>query len=178
MAALRYAINVTIDGCVDHREGVVDEELHRHHAENLLRADGLLFGRTTYEMMEAAWRNPAPEIADDPFVQAINAAQKFVVSRTRTEVGWNSRLITGDLRTEIERLKADSTDGIAVGGVTLPAALAQLGLIDEYQFVIHPRVAGHGPYLFAGLEPRIDLDLIGRSELGSGAVVLDYRPRR
>src|SRR5205809_530105 len=115
MRPLRYSINVTLDGCCDHREGFADEDLHRHAAENLEKADALLFGRVTYDMMEAAWR---------------------------------------------------------------PLALTELGLIDEYEIVVHPRLAGHGPTLFAGLSKHVDLKLVSRLEFGSGAVAMRYEPRR
>jgi dihydrofolate reductase len=185
MRPLRYAINVTLDGCCDHREGIPDEELHRHHAANLERADALLFGRVTYQMMEEAWRLPAsgtwPDWMDDwmiPFARTIDGAKKYVVSSTLDRVDWNAELVRGDLRTAVERLKQEPGEGIAVGGVTLPLALAELGLIDEYEFVVQPIIAGHGPTLFDGLSQRIDLTLVGRRELGSGAVALTYRAGR
>jgi dihydrofolate reductase len=183
---LRYSINVTLDGCCDHREGVVDEELHRHAAENLAKADALLFGRVTYEMMEAAWRSPVqtgarPEWMQpwmEPFARTIDTAKKYVVSGTLERVDWNAELVRGDLGQTVRQLKRESGKGLLTGGVRLPLALAELGLIDEYEFVVHPRIAGHGPTLFAGLSQRIDLKLVGRLELGSGAVALRYEPRR
>jgi len=182
MRPLRYSINVTLDGCCDHREGVVDEDLHRNAVENLLRADALLFGRVTYEMMEAAFRPPAPTGARpdwmEPFARAIDAAKKYVVSSTLDRVDWNAELVRGDLGEAVQQLKRESGKGLFVGGVTLPLALAELGLIDEYEFVVHPRVAGHGPTLFAGLSKRLDLQLVSRLEFGSGAVALRYEPRR
>lgn len=184
MRPLRYAINVTLDGCVDHREGLPSEELHRYWAERIAEADALLFGRVTYEMMEAAWRLPAsgdlPEWMDEwmaPFARAIDAAPKHVVSRTLPSVDWNAELVRGDLATAVRRLKAEPGRGVFVGGVTLPLALAELGLIDEYEFVVQPRLAGHGPTLFAGLSNAVDLRLVGRREFGSGAVALRYEPR-
>lgn len=182
MRPLRYSINVTLDGCCDHREGVVDEDLHRNAVENLLRADALLFGRVTYEMMEAAFRPPAPAGARpdwmEPFARAIDAAKKYVVSSTLDRVDWNAELVRGDLGEAVQQLKRESGKGLFVGGVTLPLALAELGLIDEYEFVVHPRVAGHGPTLFAGLSKRLDLQLVSRLEFGSGAVALRYELRR
>src|ERR1044072_1551653 len=158
MRPLRYSINVTLDGCVDHRAGSTDEELHRFWAEKLAQADALLCGRVTYEMMQAAWRWPAnglrPEwMAEwmEPFARTIDAARKDVVSSTLSRVDWNAELLRGDLAKSVERLKRESGKGLFVGGVTLPLALAELGLIDEYEFVVHPRLAGHGPALFAGL---------------------------
>jgi dihydrofolate reductase len=152
MRPLRYSINVTLDGCCDHRAMLADEDLHRHAVENLDQADALLFGRVTYEMMEAAWRPPARTGARpdwmEPFARKIDAAKKYVMSST-----------------------------LFVGGVKLPLALAELGLIDEYEFVVQPRLAGHGPTLFAGLSKRVDLKLVSRLEFGSGAVAMRYEPR-
>jgi dihydrofolate reductase len=181
MRPLRYSINVTLDGCCDHRVGVADEELHRHAAENIAQADALLFGRVVYEMMEAAWRGPAPAGARpewmEPFARTIDAAKKYVVSRTLERVDWNAELVRGDLGTAVQQLKREPGKGLFTGGVTLPRALAELGLIDEYEFVVHPRLAGHGPTLFAGLSKLIDLKLVSRLEFASGAVVMRYVPR-
>ena len=171
-----------MDGCCDHRAGVPDEELHRHAVENLKQADALLFGRVTYEMMEAAFRRPAPAGARpewmEPFARTIDVAKKYVVSSTLERVDWNAELVRGDLGKAVQQLKQVPGKGLFVGGVTLPLALAELGLIDEYEFVVHPRLAGHGPTLFAGLSRYVDLKLVGRLEFGSGAVAMRYEPRR
>ena len=160
---------------------MADEDLHRHAIENLERADALLFGRVTYEMMEEAWRPPAGTGARpdwmEPFARTIDAAKKYVVSSTLERVDWNAELLRGDLGEAVQRLKQEPGKGLFVGGVTLPQALAELGLIDEYQFVVHPRVVGHGPTLFAGLSKRIDLKLVSRLEFASGAVAMRYEPR-
>jgi dihydrofolate reductase len=180
MRPLRYSINVTLDGCCDHREIFADEDLHRHAVENLNRADALLFGRVTYEMMEAAFRSPAQGAMPDwmePFARTIDAAKKYVVSSTMGRVDWNAELVRGDLGNAVQQLKQESGKGLLVGGVKLPLALAELGLIDEYEFVVQPRLAGHGPTLFAGLSKRIDLKLVSRLEFGSGAVAMRYEPR-
>lgn len=181
MRPLRYSINLTLDGCYDHRVGIPDAELHRHAAETLAQADALLFGRVIYQMMESAWRTPAPpgERPDwvAPFAQTINAAKKYVVSSTLQSVDWNAELVRGDLRAAVEALKREPGNGLYTGGVTLPRALAEMGLIDEYEFIIHPRIAGHGPTLFAGLPRMLDLALVGRREFASGAVALRYVPR-
>src|SRR5918997_4404814 len=182
MRPLRYSINVTLDGCCDHRAIPADQDLHRHAAENLAQADALLFGRVTYEMMEAAWRAPArtgvrPDwMADwmEPFARTIDAAKKYVVSSTLTHVDWNAELVRGDLGEAVQQLKSEPGKGLLVGGVKLPLALAELGLIDEYEFVVQPRLAGHGPTLFAGLSKHIDLKLVSRLEFGSGAVIMGY----
>lgn len=182
MRPLRYSINVTLDGCCDHREGIADQELHRHAVENIGRADALLFGRVTYQMMEAAWRLPTPPGAwpdwMEPFARTIDAARKYVVSSTLDRVDWNAELLRGDLAAAVRRLKQEPGNGLFTGGVTLPLALAELGLIDEYEFVVHPRISGHGPTLFAGLSKRLDLKLVSRLEFASGAVAMRYEPRR
>jgi dihydrofolate reductase len=181
MRPLRYSINVTLDGCCDHRVIQPDEDLHRHAVENLDQADALLFGRVTYEMMEAAWRPARTGARPDwmePFARTIEAAKKYVVSSTLDRVDWNAELVRGDLGTAVQQLKRDSRKGLFVGGVKLPLALAELGLIDEYEFVVHPRLAGHGPTLFAGLSKHVDLRLVSRLEFGSGAVAMRYEPRR
>jgi dihydrofolate reductase len=182
---LRYSINVTLDGCVDHQVFHPDEELHRYFAEKLAGADALLFGRVTYEMMEEAWRQPAPGtwpawMADwmIPFAEAINGAKKYVVSSTLDRVDWNAELVQGDLERTVQQLKQEPGNGLYVGGVTLPLALADLGLIDEYEFVVLPVVAGHGPTLFAGLSERLELKLVDRKEFRVGAVALRYEPSR
>ena len=182
MRPLRYSINITLDGCCDHRAGSPDEELHRHAVENISQADALLFGRVTYEMMEAAFRPPAgtgarPEWME-PFARTIDAAKKYVVSSTLDRVDWNAELVRGDLGKTVEELKREPGKGLFTGGVTLPLALAELGLIDEYEFVVHPRLAGHGPTLFAGLSKYVDLRLVNRLEFGSGVVAMRYEPRR
>ena len=180
MRPLRYSINVTLDGCCDHRAIPPDEELHRHAVENLERADALLFGRVTYEMMEAAWRPPAQAGARpdwmEPFARTIDAAKKYVVSSTLDRVDWNAELLRGDLYTAVQQLKNESGKGLFVGGVKLPLALTELGLIDEYEFVVQPVLAGHGPTLLAGLHERIQLELVDRHEFRSGAVAVRYRP--
>jgi dihydrofolate reductase len=161
---------------------VPDDDLFRHVVENLDRADALLFGRVTYEMMEAAWRPRAlaqtrPDWVE-LFARKIDAAKKYVVSSTLGRVDWNAELVRGDLGKAVGQLKRESGKGLFVGGVTLPLALAEMGLIDEYEFVVHPTLAGHGPTLFAGLPKRIDLKLVSRVEFGSGAVAMRYEPRR
>ena len=182
MRPLRYSINVTLDGCIDHRVGIADEELHRHAIETLERNDALLFGRVVYGMMEEAWRGPRPAGARpewmEPFARTIDAAKKYVVSSTLERVDWNAELVRGDLGKAVEELKRQPGKGILTGGVQLPQALAELGLIDENEFIVHPRIVGHGPTLFAGLSKYVDLKLVDRLEYGSGAVRMRYEPRR
>jgi dihydrofolate reductase len=180
MRPLRYSINVTLDGCCDHRVMIPDEELHRNAQENISRSDALIFGRVTYEMMEEGWRAPSDERPDwmEDFARTIDAAKKYVVSSTLNDVDWNAELLRGDLGKAVQELKDQPGNGLLTGGLTLPLALAELGLIDEYEFVVHPRIAGHGPTLFAGLSKLIDLEPVSRKKFGSGVVVERYKPRR
>ena len=185
MRPLRYSVNVTLDGCFDHRAMPADDELHRHATENLARADALLFGRVTFGLMESAWRAPArtgtrPEWMQpwmEPFARTIDAAKKYVVSSTLDRVDWNAELVRGDLGQAVQQLKREPGNGLFVAGVKLALALTELGLIDEYEMVVHPRLAGHGPTLFAGLSKPVDLKLVSRMEFDSGAVVLRYERR-
>ena len=186
MRRLRYSINVTLDGCCHHEAGLPpDEESMDHWTAAIERAGALLYGRVTYQMMESAWRKPAtgtwPEWMSEreiPFAEAIHRAKKHVVSSTLEDVDWNAELVREDLTQAVERLKAQPGEGLWVGGVTLPLALADLGLIDEYEFVVQPVLAGHGPTLLAGLRERIQLELVDRQEFRSGAVAQRYRPTR
>ncbi|MCR2792129.1 dihydrofolate reductase family protein [Microbacterium sp. zg.Y625] len=186
MRPLRYSINITLDGCCHHEAGLApDEESMRYWTAEMQRADALLFGRVTYEMMESAWRKPAAGAWPDwmterdlPFAESIDRAKKYVVSSTLSEVDWNAELVRSDLARAVQQLKHEPGKGLWVGGVTLPRALADLGLIDEYEFLVQPVVAGHGPTLLAGLRERIQLELIGRHDFRSGAVALRYRPTR
>src|SRR5262245_24146809 len=182
MRPLRYSINVTLDGCCDHRAGfAANEELHRRAAESLAQADALLFGRATYEMMEEAFRPSAagewPDWVEDwmqPFARTMDAAKKYVVSSPLERVDWNAELLRGDLGTAVQQLKQEPGKGLYVGGVKLPLALTELGLIDEYEFVVHPRLVGQGPTLFAGLSKYVDLRVVSLLELSSGAVAMRY----
>ena len=186
MRPLCYSINVTLDGCVDHQAGVPDVETHRHAMESIAGADALLFGRVTYQMMESAFREPGrtgvkPDWMDPwmmPFARTIHAAKKYVVSATLAQVDWNAELVRGDLGTAVRQLKQQPGGKLFTGGVTLPLALAELGLIDEYEFIVQPRLAGHGPTLFAGLSKHVDLKLVGRREFKSGVVALRYELKR
>jgi dihydrofolate reductase len=184
MRPLRYSINITLDGCVDHEAGVApDEESMRYWTTQMQRADALLFGRVTYEMMQSAWRRPATGAWPDwmqewetPFAETIDRAKKYVVSSTLDGVDWNAELLRGDVGQAVRDLKEEPGEGVFVGGVTLPSALADLGLIDEFEFIVQPVLAGHGPTLLAGLRERIQLELVHREEFASGAVALRYRP--
>ncbi len=161
---------------------IADEDLHRHAMENIGQADALLLGRVTYRMMESVWRLATRTVAmpdwTEPFARTIDPAKKYVVSSTLDGVDWNAELVRGDVGHAVHHLKQEPGKGLFVGGVTLPLTLAELRLIDEYEFVVHPRLAGHGPTLFAGLSKPVDLRLVSRLEFGSGAVAMRYEPRR
>ena len=182
MRPLRYSINVSLDGCCDHRAAIPNEDVHRKAIENIAWADALLFGRVTYEMMEAGWRQPVAAGARpewmQPFADTINAAKKYVVSSTLHDVDWNTEVVRGDLEEAVTKLKAQPGKGLLTGGMTLPLALAELGLIDEYEFVVQPRVVGHGPTLLAGLSKVVELKLVSRKEYSSGIVAMRFEPQR
>ena len=186
MRPLRYSINVTLDGCCHHEAGLPpDEESMAYWTAEMARVDAVLFGRTTYEMMESAWRKPAVGVWPDwmraweiPFAEAIDQAKKYVVSSTLGEVDWNAELLKGELGPAVERLKQAPGEGLFLGGVTLPLALADLDLIDEYVFLVQPVLAGHGPSLLHGLRERIRLELVDRRDFRSGVVALRFRPMR
>ena len=184
MRTLRYSINVTLDGCVHHEAGVApDAGLMQFWTADTERADVLLFGRVTYQMMEEAWRRPADGVWPDwmsawevPFAESIDAKPKLVVSSTLGSVDWNAELLRGDLIESVRRLKEERGGELSVGGVRLPLALATAGLIDEYVFVVHPVVAGHGPTLLAGLDELVRLEQVDRQPFASGAVAHTFRP--
>jgi dihydrofolate reductase len=185
MRLLRYSINVTLDGCVHHEAGLgPDEESMAFWTESIASADAVLYGRTTYEMMESAWRRPPDGVwpswmgaSEIPFAEALDGARKYVVSSTLAEVDWNAGLVRGDLATAVAELKRQPGGPLSLGGVTLPLALADLGLIDEYVFVVHPIVAGRGPTLLSALRSPLHLDLVERRPFASGAVLHRFRPR-
>ena len=160
-----------------------DEESMRFWTEEMDRADALIFGRVTYQMMESAWRRPDTGVWPEwmvawqvPFAESVDHAKTYVVSSTLDEADWNAVLVQGDVVEAVRRLKQEPGNGLFVGGVTLPLALADEGLIDEYVFLVQPVLAGHGPTLLAGLRERIHLELIDRHEFRSGTVALRYRP--
>jgi len=180
MGLLTFGLNVTLDGCCDHRVGIVDDEMHRYWTRMMDSAGAMLFGRTTYEMMEEAW----PQVATDPKADAasrswakkLNAKPKYVVSKKRRDYPWeNSHHVKGNLTQAIKKLKKAHPRGVMVGSPKLSAALQRLDLIDEYILFVHPVIAGHGPYLFSGLKPSRQLKLVSSKRLKSGILVLRYR---
>ena len=185
MGRLTFSINLTLDGCVDHQEGVADEETHAFFTRLMDGCGAMLWGRTTYEMMESYWPAVARgEVEAPPAVREwavkLEAKPKYVVSSTRKDFPWtHSHHITGDLRTGVQALKAATPDGVLVGSGRLATELDRLDLIDEYQLLVHPRIAGHGPRLHeGGLPGTRRLELISATPLRCGAVALHYRRGR
>ena len=182
MGLLTYAVNVTVDGCVDHRVGIADDETHAYFTALMDAAGAMLWGRTTYELMEAAWppiargEVPAPPALREWAVH-LEAKPKYVVSSTRREFAWaNTRRLTGALREAVQTLKDSTPAGVLVGSTRLAAELDRLGLVDEYRFLVHPRIAGHGPTLHhGGLDEVRRLDLVQARPFADGAVALHYR---
>lgn len=185
MGLLTFAINVTLDGCIDHREGVADDETHAFYTRLMDEHGAMLWGRVTWEMMADHW--PAVARGDEDAPAAIRewaikleTKPKHVVSATRTDFPWtNSHHLTGDLHTSVQALKEVTPSGLLLGGGTLATALDRLDLIDEYRFMVHPRIAGHGPTLHrAGLPATRRLELLSSTPLGNGAVAMHYRRAR
>lgn len=185
MGRLTFSINLTLDGCVDHQEGIADEETHAFFTRLMDGCGAMLWGRTTYEMMESYWPAVARGEVDAPpalreWAVKLEAKPKYVVSSTRKDFPWtHSHHITGDLRTGVQALKAATPDGVLVGSGRLATELDRLDLIDEYQLLVHPRIAGHGPRLYeGGLPGTRRLELISATPLRCGAVAMHYRRGR
>jgi dihydrofolate reductase len=182
MGLLTFSINITLDGCVDHQEGIVDDETHAFFTRLMDEAGAMLWGRITYEMMESYWPAIARgEVEAPPVVREwavkLEAMPKYVVSSTRTDFPWtNTHHITDDLRTGVQKLKEATPNGVLLGSGKLAAELDRLNLIDEYQLLVHPRIAGHGPTLYeSGLTSTRELKLISTTPLGNGVIALHYR---
>ena len=180
MGQLTFALNVTLDGCIDHREGIADDELLDYFTELMGAAGAMLFGRTTYELMESHWpavaRDESAPRADRAWAIALEAKPKHVVSSTRRDFPWaNTIRVEGDLREAVERLKRKTPDGVLVGSPMLSSALESAGLIDEYRIAVHPVLAGHGPTLFQGLERSQHLTLVSTKTLKSGVTAMHLR---
>ena len=182
MGLLTFALNVTLDGCYDHREAVANDEMHRFWTRLMDAAGAMLFGRVTYEMMEEAWpqvaRDPKAKRADRDWAKKLEAKPKYVVSTTRHDFPWsNTHHVNGDLTRAVKALKKATPRGVMVGSPELSSALQRLNLVDEYRFLVHPVVAGHGPYLFSGLQPSLRLKFVAATRLKTGIVALHYRRR-
>jgi dihydrofolate reductase len=182
MGLLTFSINVTLDGCVDHQEGVADDETHAFYTQLMNERGAMLWGRVTYEMMESYWPSVARGEVEAPpalreWAVRLEAKPKYVVSSTRTHFPWTeSHHIAGDLRSGIQKLKDETPNGVLLGSVSLAAELDRLDLIDEYRIMVHPRIAGHGPTLFSsGLPTTRKLELLSAKPLRNGAVAMHYR---
>ena len=182
MGLLTFVLNVTLDGCVDDQEGIADDETHAFFTRLMDASGAMLWGRVTYEMMESYW--PAVARGDEQappslreWAVKLDAKPKYVVSSTRTDFPWtNSHHITGNLRASVQKLKDETPAGVLLGSGTLATGLERLGLIDEYRFLVHPRIAGHGPTLHqGGLLATRELELLSASPLSNGVVAMHYR---
>lgn len=182
MGTLTFSLNVTLDGCVDHQDGIADDETHAFFTRLMDEGGAMLWGRTTYEMMESYWPLVARGEVDAPpalreWAVKLETKPKYVVSSTRTSYPWtNSHHLPGDLATAVQGLKDATPAGVLLGSGKLAQALDRLGLIDEYVFLLQPRIAGHGPTLFqGGLPSTRKLDLVSTRPMRCGAVALHYR---
>jgi dihydrofolate reductase len=185
MGLLTFSLNLTLDGCVDHQEGIADDETHAFFTRLMDEGGAMLWGRVTYEMMEGYWPAVARgDVAAPPVVREwavkLEAKPKYVVSSTRTDFSWNhSHLVAGDLRSGVQKLKDETPAGVLLGSGKLATELDGLDLIDEYRFLVHPRIAGHGPTLYqGGLPGTRRLELVSAKPLGNGAVAMHYRRAR
>jgi dihydrofolate reductase len=185
MGLLTFSINVTLDGCVDHQEGIADDETHAFFTRLMDGCGAMLWGRITYEMMESYWPAVARADAEAPpamleWALKLEAKPKYVVSRARKDFSWtNSHPIAGDLHAGVQKLKDATPAGVLLGSGQLANALERLDLIDEYQLLVQPRIAGHGPTLYErGLPGTRRLELLSATPLQNGAVALHYRRAR
>jgi dihydrofolate reductase len=182
MGLLTFSINLTLDGCIDHREGVADDETHSFFTRLMDESGAMLWGRVTYEMMEGYW--PAVARGEQSATQPIRewaikleAKPKYVVSSTRKDYQWNnSHHIDGDLAAGVQGLKDANPAGVLLGSAKLAASLDRLDLIDEYKFLVHPQIAGHGPTLYQGaLSSSRRLELLSVKPLRNGSIAVHYR---
>jgi dihydrofolate reductase len=175
------ALNMTVDGICDHTAGIPDEEIHQHYTELLGQGDAILYGRTTYQLMEF-WRtfleNPTEEKSMNDFAIAIDKIPKIVFSHTLKNVDWESATIAKrDLKDEVSELKQQSGKNIFVGSRSLIIQLMKLNLIDEFQLCIHPMVEGNGLPLFEDINDRIVFKLVKTKTFKGGAIILYYQPK-
>lgn len=182
MGRLTLSINVTLDGCIDHREGIADDETHAFFTGVMDDGGAMLWGRVTYEMMESYWPAIARgDVVAPPAVREwadkLETKPKYVVSSTRMDFPWtNTHHIVGDLHTEVQKLKDATPAGVLLGSGKLAKELDRQNLIDDYIFLVHPRIAGHGPILYQGGSPHSRrLELVSARPLRNGAVAMHYR---
>jgi dihydrofolate reductase len=176
-----FAINITLDGCCDHTKQIGDEETHEYFTHLMRDADLLVFGRKTYQLMVPFWpevaKNQSMTKASNEFAQTFDSISKIVFSRSLDSVeDKNTRIVRTNLRDEILRLKQEQGENILVGGVDIPSQLIELGLVDEYRFVVSPIVSGEGRRLLEGvcLPERLQLKLVESKSFKSGCVALRY----
>ena len=182
MGLLTFSINVTVDGCVDHQEGIADDETHAFFTRLMDENGAMLWGRVTYEMMEGYWPTVARGEVDAPaaireWAVKLEAKPKYVVSAKRTAFPWsNSHHLKGDLGPAVQALKDATPSGLLLGSGKLATELDRLHLIDEYKLIVHPRIAGHGPTLYhTGLPFTRRLELLSATPFRNGAVAMHYR---
>jgi dihydrofolate reductase len=181
MRKVIFAINTTLDGCVDHTKQFADEETHEYFTHLMGDVDLLVYGRKTYQLMVPFWpevaKNQSMTKASNEFAVAFDAINKVVFSRTlESAEDRNTRIVRTNLRDEILRLKQEQGKHIAVGGVDIPTQLMELGLVDEFRFVVGPIVAGEGRRLFEGVSPpeRLQLKFVESKIFKSGSIALRY----
>ena len=187
MRKVIYAMSVSLDGFIEATDGDLrwsypDEELHQHFNEQEQLIDIHLYGRGLYENMASYWpaadKNPAVPEVEREYARLWKEMQKVVFSTTLTEVGWNSRLVKGDLAGEVGRLKAQPGGAMSVGGAGLAASFMRLSLIDEYRLYLHPLILGAGKPMFGHLQYKINLQLLESRTFSSGVVLLRYQSAR
>jgi len=181
MRKLIYAINITLDGCCDHTKTIADEELLEHYTHLMRDVDLLVFGRKTYQLMVPYWpdvaKSQSEKKADKEFAKTFVSKNKIVFSRSLDSTeGQNTRIVRTKLRDEIVGLKHEQGKNILVGGVSIPSQLIELGLVDEYHFVVQPIIAGEGRRLLEGisLQEKFQLKLVESKIFKSGCVALRY----
>jgi len=182
MGNLIFSINVTLDGCVNHQEGIADDETQAYFTRLMDESGAMLWGRVTYEMMESYWPAVArgemgASLTIREWALKLEAKPKYVVSSTRKDYPWtNSHHIAGDLRMSVQKLKDETPAGVLLGSGKLATELDRLDLINDYKFLVHPRIVGHGPTLYqSGLPSTRQLELVSAKLLQSGVVALHYR---
>lgn len=176
-------MNMTLDGFCDHTAMNADEEIHQHYSDMLRTGGELIYGRTTYQLMESYWpavvKNPTGNKALDDFAVSIDDASKIVFSRTLQRVEWRNTVLKKEInKEEMLALKQQAGKNIFVGSPGLIVAFTQLGLVDEYQLAVHPTIVGSGLSLFKNIKERTDLTLLKTKTFSCGAIVLYYETVR
>ena len=182
MRKVVFAINITTDGYCNHTDMIADDAVHEYFTRLLRNANLLLFGRNTYHLMVPYWpeiaKNQSENEATNEFARVFDSLDKIVFSTTLKHVeGNNTRIVRANVAEEVLALKQQHGKDICVGSLSIASQLSERGLIDEYQFVVHPVIAGKGPRLFETVTPqeRLQLDFVGSKTFRSGVVALQYR---